>query len=134
MRFFVIAGRLRADLHATLRSDSRSGPVFSKDRRNRSLCTSVVFGEESRFFSERGRYLRQVAAAYVDDLLTDPDIVVHPQSHQTFLDGFALFKARLDKGYSQTDCISMNVTRQEEITEVLTDDDHFTQEGFIKLL
>jgi predicted nucleic acid-binding protein len=60
--------------------------------------------------------------------------VVHPQSHQSFLDGFALFKGRLDKGYNLTDCISMSVMRREGISEVLTNDDHFTQEGFLTLL
>lgn len=98
------------------------------------VTTEEALTEVLAFFSERGPYLRRVAAAYVDDLLTDPDIVVHRQSHQTFLDGFALFKVRPDKGYSLTDCVSMNVMRQEAITEVLTDDDHFTQEGFSKLL
>ncbi len=61
-------------------------------------------------------------------------MVVCPQSHQTFLDGYALYKARPDKGYSLTDCISMQAMRQECISEILTHDDHFTQEGFIKLL
>src|SRR5262245_46952164 len=64
------------------------------------VTTEEALSEVLAFFSGRGRYLRQVAAAYVDDLLTDPDIVVHPQSHQTFLAGLALFKARPDKGYS----------------------------------
>jgi len=98
------------------------------------VTTEDALTEVLAFFSERGRYLRQVAADYVNDLLTDPDIVIHPQSHQGFLDGFAFFRARPDKGYSQTDCISMNVMRQEGITEVLTNDDHFKQEGFTILL
>jgi uncharacterized protein len=98
------------------------------------VTTEEALTEVLAFFSERGRYLRQVAVAYVDDLLADPEMVIHPQSHQGFLEGFALFKARPDKGYSQTDCVSVNVMRQMGISEVLTDDDHFTQEGFIKLL
>src|SRR5271166_1679691 len=57
--------------------------------------------------ADRGRYLRQVATAYVDDILSDPDMAVCPQSQQTFLDGYALYKARPDKGYSLTDCVSM---------------------------
>ena len=57
-----------------------------------------------------------------------------PQTRQRFEDGFALYKARPDKAYSLTDCISMNTMRQERISEILTHDDHFTQEGFIKLL
>src|ERR1700722_2118490 len=63
------------------------------------VTTDEALTEVLAFFSERGRYLRHVAAAYVDDLLADPDIVIHPQTRQTFLDGFALFKARPDKGY-----------------------------------
>ena len=49
-------------------------------------------------------------------------------------DGFALYQARPDKGYSLTDCISMEAMRPEGITEILTHDNHFTQEGFAILL
>lgn len=45
-----------------------------------------------------------------------------------------LYGARLDKGYSLTDCISMYVMREHGLTEVLTHDQHFTQEGFRTLL
>jgi predicted nucleic acid-binding protein len=33
-------------------------------------------------------------------------------------------------GYSLTDCISMQTMRREALTEVLTNDRHFEQEGF----
>lgn len=39
-----------------------------------------------------------------------------------------------DKGYSLTDCISMNVMRAQGMAEVLTHDGHFAQEGFTILL
>jgi predicted nucleic acid-binding protein len=48
--------------------------------------------------------------------------------------GLSLYKARLDKGYSLTDCISMDGTRQEGISDILTLDIHFAQEGFTLLL
>ncbi len=48
--------------------------------------------------------------------------------------GFELYNARLDKGYSLTDCVSMNVMREQNISEILTNDDHFEQEGFQILL
>ena len=98
------------------------------------ITTEEALTEVLAFFSERGQYLRQSAIAFVEGILSNPGIEVRPQSHQTFLDGFALYKARPDKGYSLTDCISMNVMWQEGITEVMTHDDHFTQEGFIQLL
>jgi predicted nucleic acid-binding protein len=39
-----------------------------------------------------------------------------------------------DKGYSLTDCISMNVMRDRGINDVLTQDKQFAQEGFNILL
>jgi predicted nucleic acid-binding protein len=57
-----------------------------------------------------------------------------PQSDRPFQTGLALYLARPDKKYNLTDCISMETMRQEGINEVLTHDDHFTQQGFAVLL
>jgi predicted nucleic acid-binding protein len=57
-------------------------------------------------------------------------ITVIEQNREVFLQGLSLFEARPDKGYSLTDCISMNVMREEGLTEVLSNDRHFAQEGF----
>lgn len=56
------------------------------------------------------------------------------QSHNSFLAGLALYEARPDKSYSLTDCISMVTMRQHGISEVLTRDTHFMQEGFTPLI
>jgi uncharacterized protein len=48
--------------------------------------------------------------------------------------GFALYQSRPDKQYSLPDCISMATMRQEGSTDILTHDNHFTQEGFTVLL
>jgi len=42
----------------------------------------------------------------------------------------ALYAARPDKGYSLTDCISMQTMRRKGLVEVFTNDLHFEQEGF----
>lgn len=70
----------------------------------------------------------------MESILNDPDAMVRPQTHQSFLGGLVLYKARPDKGYSLVDCISMETMRQEGMTEVLTHDAHFAQEGFVILL
>ena len=85
-------------------------------------------------YSGHGPVLRNLAAATVEKAMANPLVIVRPQSHQSFLDGLALFKARPDKEYSLTDCISMEAMRQEAITEILTHDRHFRQEGFTLLL
>jgi predicted nucleic acid-binding protein len=98
------------------------------------VTTEDVLGEFLDHFSGGGRVMREVAARTVDGILSDPSMVVLPQSHRSFLEGLALYKARPDKDYSLTDCISMEAIRREGIAEVLTHDAHFTQEGFIVLL
>jgi uncharacterized protein len=80
------------------------------------------------------RQLRSIAAMQADSVMADPSILVLPQSRQTFLAGLTLYKARPDKEYSLTDCISMATMRAEGISEILTHDNHFTQEGFAILL
>jgi uncharacterized protein len=77
--------------------------------------------------------LRSTAALQVKSIFDDPSIMVIPQSRQTFEEGFALYQARPDKKYSLADCISMQAMRDEVITEILTHDKDFRQEGFIVL-
>jgi uncharacterized protein len=78
--------------------------------------------------------LRRTAATTVRGIQADPGTVILPQSRQSFLAGLTLYEARPDKAYSLTDCISMATMRQGGITEILTHDGHFTQEGFTILL
>ena len=52
------------------------------------------------------------------------------QSREGFLDGLDLYEARPYKGYSLADCISMQAMRRKGLTDVLTNDRHFEQEGF----
>jgi predicted nucleic acid-binding protein len=98
------------------------------------VTTHEVLAEVLTYFAGHGSHVRQTAAAFVRNILSDPAIAVRPQSAQSFLDGLALYEARPDKEYSLADCISMATMRQEGITEILTHDDHFAQEGFTVLL
>jgi uncharacterized protein len=74
--------------------------------------------------------LRREAAESVEGILASSAIRVIPQSRESFLAGLQLFRVRPDKGYSLTDCISMQAMRKERLTDVLTNDQHFEQEGF----
>jgi predicted nucleic acid-binding protein len=93
------------------------------------ITTDEVLVEFMTFFSadpwQRGR-----AAASVRRLLANPEIRVIEQSRASFLAGLDLYQSRPDKGYSLTDCISMQTMRREGLTDVLTNDRHFEQEGF----
>jgi predicted nucleic acid-binding protein len=98
------------------------------------VTTQEVLTEVLNGFCEGGPIVRQEAVALVRDLRADPTVTIRPQSDQTFLAALAHCEARPDKGYSLTDCISMEAMRQEAINEILTHDSHLTQEGFTVLL
>lgn len=93
------------------------------------ITTDDVLSEFLTFFSRTSR-LRRRAAGTVRELMRDPQIRILPQSRATFLAGFELYASRPDKGYSLTDCVSMHAMRSEGLTDVLTNDRHFEQEGF----
>ena len=98
------------------------------------ITTEDVLVELLNFFSEYGEKARHGAVTQTEGILSDSSIEVVPQSHETFTAGLTLYKARPDKGYSLTDCISMHTMREHSITDILTHDDHFRQEGFTVLL
>jgi predicted nucleic acid-binding protein len=96
----------------------------------RLITTDEVLTEVLNWFGRSGPYWRSQATSMVHDLRSDPDTQVLPQSRAEFDAALALYEARTDKAYSLTDCRSMLALRALSITEVLTNDHHFTQEGF----
>ena len=79
-------------------------------------------------------HTRAKAIEVVREVMANPEFVVVRQSHDSFTDGLTRYERRLDKGYSLQDCVSMNVMERLNITEILTADRHFEQEGFIALM
>ena len=73
--------------------------------------------------------MRRDGVRAVEAIYRNPNITVIPQSAETFDKGFELYRNRMDKGYSLVDCISMNTMDKYGITQVLTGDHHFEQEG-----
>ena len=94
------------------------------------VTTDEVLTELLDGLAQRGPNLREVGAQAVRKILTDPRVMVHPQSRTSFLAGLRLYEQRFDKGYSLVDCVSMTTMQRHGIAEVLTNDHHFTQEGF----
>lgn len=103
---------------------------FSRQFDSRSLITTDEVLTELLTFSASDQQLRLQASLVVNDILADDNVRVIPQTRRSFLDGFMLYQARPDKGYSLTDCISMQTMRHAGLTDVLTNDRHFEQEGF----
>ncbi|HMF75794.1 MAG TPA: PIN domain-containing protein [Bryobacteraceae bacterium] len=93
------------------------------------VTTDEVLTEFLTFFGG-DPWLRFKAAKTAQGLLKKINVRVVPQTRNSFLSGLDLYMARLDKGYSLPDCISMKTMEREGLTDVLTNDRHFEQEGF----
>jgi predicted nucleic acid-binding protein len=107
----------------------------SVDLSDRTLVTTEeVLAEFLTAVSRYGGQTRRLACRFVREILKDPSVEVVEQSHESFLGGLTLYEGRQDKQYSLVDCVSMNVMRRRRVREVLTQDRHFFQEGFIRLL
>jgi len=101
---------------------------------HRIITTDEVLTEFLALYSPYGPEMRRTAAQMARGVLSNPNIQVLQQTHESFLAGLNLYEQRLDKGYSLTDCISMTIMRERRIQEALTADHHFAQEGFKALL
>jgi len=109
----------------------RAARTFGQISPESSLVTTdAVLTEGLNYFSQTGERMRQAAAALCEQTMAHANTVVLPQTRGAFVSGFDLYKARPDKGYSLTDCISMIEMRERAISDVLTHDRHFAQEGF----
>jgi len=105
---------------------------FAAGFTGRIVTTEFVLVEVGNFFC-RGRG-RMMFETLIDNLDRAEDIEIIPASAELFREGFALYRARPDKEWSFTDCVSFAVMHSSEIAEALTADHHFEQAGFSILL
>lgn len=109
-------------------------------RADKSLGSGVLRVTTHEGFTEylaaiaRVAHLRTLAVEVVNAMRTDPSVRVIPPSRELFDRGLERYNKRPDKAYSLVDCISMVVMEEEGIREILTNDHHFEQEGFLILI
>ncbi|MBH0179470.1 MAG: PIN domain-containing protein [Nitrospira sp.] len=100
----------------------------------RLFTTEAVLTEFLNALADKGPHVRAAAVEMVEAIMNNSRVTVIPQSRHTFNRSLAFYKARPDKGYSLTDCGSMLLMRERHLSEALTTDRHFEQEGFTALL
>ncbi|OCQ94731.1 nucleic acid-binding protein [Oscillatoriales cyanobacterium USR001] len=97
------------------------------------LTHSYVISEYVALANAR-RFPRSSVLAFVVDLLDHPDIKIVWVDEVLHRAAVELLMVRQDKTYSLCDSVSFIVMREQGITEALTTDRHFEQEGFNRLL
>ncbi len=98
------------------------------------LTSEYVLVELLAYFCDWGTTFRTLVTGIVREAFDSATVDVVPASSELFLRSLALYESCLDKGYSLVDCTSMLIMRERGLTEALTADRHFEQEGFVALL
>ena len=78
--------------------------------------------------------LRRSTIAFIESLPTLDEVEIIALDTNLLAAGWELYRARPDKEWGLTDCVSFVIMRQAEITVAFTSDHHFEQAGFTKLL
>lgn len=77
---------------------------------------------------------RKKTLAFVEEILASPFIEKVWTTENHYVEALELLKARPDKTYSLCDAVSFILMREHAVSEAVTTDRHFKQEGFIRLL
>lgn len=134
MRVFVDTNHFIALLNSRDQWHEKAAIAEAVNADRSLVATEEVLIELLNFFCEQGTYARTKVAEFVRAVLLDVRTEVVFRMETNFIEAVELYESRPDKGYSLTDCISMNACRTLDINEVLTNDDHFRQEGFSILI
>jgi len=80
------------------------------------------------------RVFRREVLNFVVELIEDPEINVVWVTEADHLAAVSLLRSRPDKQYSLCDAVSFVLMRRFNLTDALTTDHHFEQEGFVRLV
>lgn len=75
-----------------------------------------------------------MALALIEGIRSRADVVVQVWNPDHWRRGWDLYRQRLDKGWSLTDCISFVAMQDANLADALSADEHFRQAGFRPLL
>jgi predicted nucleic acid-binding protein len=97
------------------------------------ITTNYVLAEYVALADARGSS-RQDAVDLSDRVLDDEEIEIIWIDESLHRRAVALLTERPDKTYSLCDAVSFIIMRDADVTEALSTDKHFEQEGFTRLL
>ncbi|HPD17636.1 MAG TPA: PIN domain-containing protein [Planctomycetota bacterium] len=123
--FYRAAANPRDELHP-------AATTLARGFRGRRVTTDFVLIELGNFLARTDD--RSLFLNLLDTLRASRHTEIVPASRALMDAGLALYRRRLDKDWSLTDCISSVVMGERGIREALTADHHFEQAGFVALL
>jgi len=101
----------------------------------KKITTDAVLIETFNAFSNNK--VRHLAVLFIEQIEKSVDtgvMEIVDTSGELFKKGLNLFKRYNDKNWSLTDCISFSFMKEKNMKQAFTNDHHFIQAGFEKLL
>jgi predicted nucleic acid-binding protein len=115
------------------RDDRHADALIYYRSANERLTSSYVIAELVALADARG-VPRAKALDFVADIQNAPTVEVCWVDEELHRRAFDLLLERMDKTYSLCDAVDFVLMREHGITDALTTDCHFEQEGFNRLL
>jgi predicted nucleic acid-binding protein len=97
------------------------------------VTSEMVLVEVLNIFCQT-QAVRKAAGTAVHAITSDANVTVIPQTRDLFRRALDLYRGRLDKDWSVTDCSSFLIMQDRGISDALAYDYHFEQAGFKALL
>ena len=116
------------------RSDLRNASAIQLFKNAARLFTTNYVLAEFIPLTEARKLDRERSIAFLEDFLNVPRLELIWIDRARHAQAMELLRQRLDKTYSLCDATSFVVMREYGLTEALTTDKHFKQEGFVRLL
>lgn len=128
---FLDTSGLLCLLHKDEPQHTEANRIYVEARR--CVTQSYVQAEFVALGHARG-LRRENVLGFARDLILVPRVEVVWVGEALHQQAMELLEARFDKSYSLCDAVSFVVMRERQISEALTTDRHFEQEGLMRLL
>ena len=106
----------------------------AKQQKRRLITSNYVITEVVALLTSPLRIPRPKIISFVNSLKQSPYIDIIHIDQEKDDDAWILLASREDKEWSLVDCSSFIIMKERGILEALTNDIHFEQAGFIRLL
>lgn len=107
---------------------------LARQQNHKIITTNYIMAELVALLTSPLRLTRPQIITFVESLRQSPYIEILHIDAETDTQAWQLLSSREDKNWSLVDCSSFVVMQQRNITEALTNDYHFEQAGFVRLL
>lgn len=107
---------------------------LARQQHHQMVTTKYIVAELVALLASPLRLPRKQTISFIQNLKASPYVKIQHIDAEIDAQAWQLLSSREDKEWSLVDCSSFIVMSQSNILEALTNDHHFEQAGFVRLL